>query len=520
MKPSSQPSRTPSKFSNSCAFLFVACLFLSGVSSAAPYITLSKKSGPPTSQILVSGRGFEPNVGVDIYFDTKDEALVVTNSKGEFKHAKAHAPRSARPGQHWVTALERNNDKGAQKPFLVQTNWSQFHFTADGTRWNQYENVLNPKNAENLGVKWTYSAKGAIGSSAAVVDGVLYIGGSWFDNHLYAINANTGALLWSYAANGSTYTSPAAADGIVYFGSSDDNLYALDARTGMVRWIYETGGYVGNPTVVGGVAYVGSGDGSLYALNAHTGAKIWSYATEGSIYSAVVADGVVYFGSDDDNVYALQASNGALLWKYKTGSYAGDVAVTTNVVYATSQDGNTYALLVVDGEKLWSYPAGSGTAPAFAYDAVYVSSGRNIYALNARTGAELWSFVTGNPVVGSPAVANGVVYATSTDANVYALDAHTGVELWNYTTGDVVPSSPTVVNGVLYVGSYDAHVYAFSLSGGGRANQDGVSPPDISTLRPDLSLKVSNYVATVAPHASRIRMASADQRWQQTGNCR
>jgi len=102
----------------------------------------------------------------------------------------------------------------------------------------------------------------------------------------------------------------------------------------------------------------------------------------------------------------------------------------------------------------------------------------------------LWSFVTGNPVVGSPAVANGVVYATSTDANVYALDAHTGVELWNYTTGDVVPGSPTVVNGVLYFTSYDDNVYAFSLSG--RANQDGVSAPDISTLRPDFSLKVSN----------------------------
>jgi outer membrane protein assembly factor BamB len=83
-----------------------------------------------------------------------------------------------------------------------------------------------------------------------------------------------------------------------------------------------------------------------------------------------------------------------------------------------------------------------------------------------------------------------VVYATSTDANVYALDAHTGVELWNYTTGDVVPGSPTVVNGVLYFTSYDDNVYAFSLSG--RANQDGVSAPDISTLRPDLSLKVSN----------------------------
>jgi hypothetical protein len=37
------------------------------------------------------------------------------NGKGEFDNAKVHAPRTAYPGQHWVTALEQNNDQGAQK---------------------------------------------------------------------------------------------------------------------------------------------------------------------------------------------------------------------------------------------------------------------------------------------------------------------------------------------------------------------------------------------------------------------
>ena len=74
-------------------FLFSACLLLGGMASAAPSITLSKKSRPPTSWILVSGRGFEPNAGVDIYFDTKDEALTVTNGKAEFDRAGIHAPR-------------------------------------------------------------------------------------------------------------------------------------------------------------------------------------------------------------------------------------------------------------------------------------------------------------------------------------------------------------------------------------------------------------------------------------------
>jgi hypothetical protein len=73
------------------AFLFIACLLLCGLASTAPSITLSKKSGPPTSQILVSGLGFEPNVGVDIFFDTTDEALGVTKPFSSYTASRAMA---------------------------------------------------------------------------------------------------------------------------------------------------------------------------------------------------------------------------------------------------------------------------------------------------------------------------------------------------------------------------------------------------------------------------------------------
>jgi hypothetical protein len=97
------------------------------VSSAAHSITLSRKFGPPTIRIFVSGSGFKPNADVDICFGTKDEVVVVTNRQGEFERAEIHVPRCACPGDHWITALERNNAQRAQKPFLVQTDWRQFH---------------------------------------------------------------------------------------------------------------------------------------------------------------------------------------------------------------------------------------------------------------------------------------------------------------------------------------------------------------------------------------------------------
>jgi len=450
-------------------FLFIACLLLCGVADAASSITLSKKSGPPTSRILVSGRGFEPNVGVDIYFDTKDEMLVVTNGEGEFDHARIYAPRAARPGQHWVTALERNSDKGAQRPFLVQTNWSEFHFDADGTRLNPYENALNPNTVESLALKWTYATGGYVWSSPAVANGVVYVGS--YDGNIYALDARTGVKLWSYQTDShEDFSSLTVGNEVVYV--STDHVYALNAKTGALLWSYATGGFVlSSPALANGVVYVGSDDYNVYALNAKTGAKLWSYATGSYVDSSpTVANGVVYVGSRDYNVYGLNASTGAKLWSYKTANEVySSPAVANGVVYVGSNDYNVYGLNASTGAKLWSYTARGGvySSPAVANGVVYVGSGDgNVYALNAHTGTLLWSYATNGQVDASPAVANGVVYINSYDGNLYALKARTGAKLWSYHTGDWVSSSltsPAVVNGRVYVGSVNAHVYAFGL---------------------------------------------------------
>jgi outer membrane protein assembly factor BamB len=475
------------------AFLLVTSL-LCGVASAVPSITLSKESGPPTSKILVSGSGFESNVGVDIFFDTKDKALVVTNEKGEFEEAGIYAPRSARPGEHWVTALERNNDKGAQTPFLVQTSWNEFHFDADGTRLNPYENVLNVDNVRSLGLKWRYPTGGYVASSPVAADGVVYIG-SW-DGKLYALNSKTGVKMWSFYTGDFLDTSPALANGVVYVDSPDAHLYALNAHTGALLWSVQGGDT--SPAVANGVVYFGSGAG-ISAVKADRGKLLWKYAVPGYVYSSpTVANGVVYIGSGSDwNVDALNASTGAKLWSFTTGNVVvSSPAVANGIAYIGSQDTHLYALNASTGAMLWSFATGAqvSSSPAVANGVVYVGSQDNsVYALNANTGALLWKYTTGGPVQNSsPAVANGVVYVGSNDGNVYGLNAMSGSLLWSYTTGwDVLDSSPVVANGVVYVGSWDNNVYAFGLLGADPVKEDaGSKPPDLRMLRPDFSLKV------------------------------
>jgi outer membrane protein assembly factor BamB len=240
-------------------FLFLACLLLGGMASATPSITLSKRTAPPTSRILVTGRGFKPNVGVDIYFDSQEEARAMADGSGAFSQIAIQAPASALPGTHWVSAVERSGHTGAQATFLVWTAWRQFH-RQNMQRRNPYENVLNVNNVGSLQLKWRGTINGI--SAPAVVNGVVYVGSR--DNSIYALKASTGAKLWSYQTGGPVDSSPAVANGVVYVGSYDNSVYALKASTGALLWSYATGSLVeSSPAVANGVVYVGSDDSNV-----------------------------------------------------------------------------------------------------------------------------------------------------------------------------------------------------------------------------------------------------------------
>src|SRR5215469_12304096 len=353
--------------------------------TAAPLVRLTPRVGPPTTRVTVRGSGFAAYETVDVYFDTKDEALASTSAAGSFT-TRVTVPASALPGRHWVTGNGRRSKRSAQAPFTVRANWPQFHRSPDRRGYNVTENVLSPATVPGMDQDWSYPTGGQ--SSPAVANGTVYIGSD--DDHVYALNAATGAKEWSHRIGGNGFgveSSPAVANGTVYVGSMNDRVYALNAATGAKEWSYATGDWVqSSPAVANGTVYVGSQDGRVYALNAATGALKWRYATGGIVYSSpAVANGVVYVSSDDDRVYALNAATGALKWSYATGYHVS-------------------------------------SSPAVANGVVYVGSfDHHLYALNAATGARHWSYASGSVVWSSPAVANGVVYVASDRVYAFGL---------------------------------------------------------------------------------------------------
>lgn len=281
-----------------------------------------------------------------------------------------------------------------------------------------------------------------------------------FENTINAWNAADLDLLWAAPIN--AQTGPALWLNIAYIGGMDGKLYAFDALTAaeIAGFPKLTGGAIySTPAVAGGKVYVGSEDGNLYAFNALTGAAIAGFpkVTGGVIYSSpAVAGGRVYVGSDDGKLYAFDAATGAAI--------AGFPQITS-----------AFSLI--------------RSSPAVASGRVYIGSGDGkLYAFNAASGAPVWSFAADSAVLGSPVVANGLVFVNSVN-QLYALNSASGSLVWSApATGSIGYASPALANGIVYFGS-PSGLNAYSLYGELVA-LSVAARPEPASLVPDFRLKV------------------------------
>src|SRR5262249_27034639 len=78
------------------------------------------------------------------------------------------------------------------------------------------------------------------------------------------------SLKWTYQATETIESSAAIADGVVYVGAGNGDLLAIDLETGKLRWKYATGNLIGesSPTVAAGLVYIGDLEGMFHAVHA------------------------------------------------------------------------------------------------------------------------------------------------------------------------------------------------------------------------------------------------------------
>jgi outer membrane protein assembly factor BamB len=439
---------------------------------AAPIVWDLPTVGPPTTNVLLQGAGFDPLTAIDIYFDSTVLATTTSDKNGCFGNGvvtatgaswtRLQVPATALPGQHTITAQEHVGQKSAQRTFLVRTDWPQYRFAPDHAGLNPYENVLNTSNVAGLTMKWN-DIQGY--SSPTVVGGVVYVGSH--DDNLYALDAATGTVLWTYTTGNYIDSTPAVVNGAVYFGGWDDYFYALNASDGTLLWKFFADGFVSSsPSVANGVVYFGNDMGVVYALDAASGTKLWSYDTgqHAATSSPTLAAGMEFIQAYY-HLYAFDAVTGQMVWTYTTGGVGSSTPAYANgILYAGGGDMFClYAFKATTGQLLWKYqtsPSLVDSSPAVANGLVYFGSQNGLYALNANTGVLVWKYASGGFADSSPVVANGVLYATTpANGGIFAFDAAKGNLLW--TTGGGA-AAPAVADAVVYVAG-SGHTVAYSL---------------------------------------------------------
>jgi outer membrane protein assembly factor BamB len=324
----------------------------------------------------------------------------------------------------------------------------------------------------NLSLLWSYKTAGPVKSSAAIVEGKVFIGSD--DMQLHCIDLKSGKKVWSFPTKGEIESSPLVLDKVVYVGSADGLLYAIDAGTGKELWNYKTDdkilgapNWVESPDRKSTWILAGSYDFKLYCFDSKSGKTNWTFETGNYINgSPAVAEGKTIFGGCDALLHVISLKDGQKIKEIEAGAYiAGSGAFEKNRFYIGHYDNEFICADIAEGNIAWRYKDRAFpyfSSPALTRDRV-VFGGRDkkLHCVEKTTGKELWSFLTRGKVDSSPVICGDKIVVGSDDGRLYMVNLTDGKEVWSYDIGQALTSSPAIVNGTVVIGSQDGNVYAF-----------------------------------------------------------
>jgi outer membrane protein assembly factor BamB len=325
---------------------------------------------------------------------------------------------------------------------------------------------------EKPSLLWSFKTGGPVRSSAAIVDGRVFIGSD--DGKLYALTLAEGRKLWETATNNPIASSPLVLDGRVFVGSDGGAMLAFNARDGNLAWKLETGdkipgsaNYVKAPGGTNHWIVFGSYDSLFRCVDAATGRTNWVVETGTGINGTPsVSEGLVAIGGCDAVLHLLKAADGTKVKEVEIGApMLASAAMTGGRAYVGHFENEFVCVDVRLGTNVWTYRDKNFafvSSPAVTEDRVlFGSRDKSLHCLNRADGKSVWSFPTRGRVDSSPVVCGDKVVVGSDDGRVYVVSLAEGRELWSYDIGQPLSSSPAVAEGRIVIGSDDGSVYCF-----------------------------------------------------------
>ena len=321
-------------------------------------------------------------------------------------------------------------------------------------------------------------------SGPVVSGGRVYVGSSVnTGKNYFCLDAGTGAVLWSadighasFPGNVGIGSTAAVLGGVVYVGGGDAAYYALDAGSGHILWRHPMNAAPdafawSSPLVAAGVVYVGMSAqyvalrSELRALDAATGAVRASrfLVPENSI------------GGDLWNSQALSPDGGRVL--ATTGNdYTFDDPLTRSIV---AFDPVSLAVQDSHQEAVKGQDLDFGTTPVVFHD----SSGRAMVGANQKNGrfyaydlgalgaGPVWRRATGTSVGAMPAYdedvgPGGTLFVMGDNGVLFGLDPATGADRWPPVAVGFANGNVAAANGLVYVGGGTGYVRVVAADSG------------------------------------------------------
>src|SRR5260370_5156905 len=343
-------------------------------------------------------------------------------------------------------------------------DWPQFR---GNTQWTGISTSAVPKTLKLL---WTYDAGEPVESSAAIEDGVVYIGSG--AGYLSAVDLATGKPRWKdkVSQEGVGESSAAVRNGAVSIGDLAGIFHAVDARAVKALWTYKTGAEIKSSLVaLDDRVLMGSYDGTLYCLAAKNGAVLWKVTTENYVHGTpAISEGIAYISGCDEVFRGIRVSDGKELFQFPSGAYTGaSPALSGPFAYFGTFSNEVVAANLKLKKTTWRYENPDRHFPFYSSAAVIdggiVLGGRDklVYCFNATTGKPILTFTAKSRVDSSPAIAGGRLYIGCNDGRFYVLHGKTGAKIWEYETGSPLSASPAIAGGRVVIGAQGGHRFRF-----------------------------------------------------------
>ena len=208
----------------------------------------------------------------------------------------------------------------------------------------------------------------------------------------------------------------------------------------------------------------------------------WRYDTPATLnLTPAFDDERVYLPLAEGVVVSLQGATGQLNWRAEMGGELSASPVADNhMVYVASETGKpeagvrraTGALRALGREagvtqwmRTFEMPLRGALTLANGNLFAASSNGR-VYSFDSKTGAVRWFYDYGTPFNAQPVVSDSRVYVGSEDGTLLAFDETNGKLLWFYKTKGAVRGPVANGDDQVYFGSDDGYVYAVGVSTG------------------------------------------------------